>query len=67
MLSRRTALFALAGTLPAPAFAQQVPTMTVNLRALSAGSTLYGLKWQVQTQGADYDVSIDQIGFVCGP
>ena len=30
-------------------------------------STLYGLKWQVQTQGADYDVSIDQIGFVCGP
>jgi len=30
-------------------------------------STLYGLKWQVQTQGADFDVSIDQIGFVCAP
>ncbi len=27
---------------------------------------LYGLKWQVQTQGADFDVSIDQIAFVCG-
>jgi endoglucanase len=30
-------------------------------------TTLYGLKWQVQTQGADFDVSIDQIAFVCGP
>jgi endoglucanase len=28
-------------------------------------SKIFGLKWQVQTQGADFDVSIDQISFVC--
>ena len=30
-------------------------------------SKLFGLKWQVGTPGAPFDVSIDQVSFVCAP
>jgi hypothetical protein len=29
-------------------------------------SKIYGLKWQVSTPGTEFDVSIDQVSFVCG-
>ena len=28
-------------------------------------SKLFGLQWQVNTQGADYDIFVDNVAFVC--
>jgi endoglucanase len=28
-------------------------------------SKIFGLQWQVNVQGADYDISIDNVGFIC--